>query len=93
MTTPGHRQFNPLFILQRSASYLSEAVATLSRRLPAVLATWGAGVCLWACGPVGGYMPGPACWGVPACHCYHIPAISAGLELHGHEGLSDDASP
>ncbi|KAL4451802.1 hypothetical protein ABPG75_007464 [Micractinium tetrahymenae] len=32
MTTPGHRQYNPLYILQRGAAFLQEAVATLRRR-------------------------------------------------------------
>lgn len=32
MTTPGHRQYNPLFVLQRGAAFLQEAVATLRRR-------------------------------------------------------------
>lgn len=32
MTTPGHRQFNPLFVLQRSATFLREATQTLRRR-------------------------------------------------------------
>ena len=36
MTTSQHRQFNPLFILQRSAAFLSEATDTLRRR-------WGQG--------------------------------------------------
>ncbi len=32
MTTAGHRQFNPLFVLRRGAAFLQEAVATLQRR-------------------------------------------------------------
>lgn len=32
MTTSGHRQFNPLFVLRRGAAFLQEAVATLQRR-------------------------------------------------------------
>lgn len=32
MTTSNHRQFNPLFILQRSAAFLAEATDTLRRR-------------------------------------------------------------
>ncbi|KAL4419508.1 hypothetical protein ABPG77_002294 [Micractinium sp. CCAP 211/92] len=32
MTTAGHRQFNPLFVLRRGATFLQEAVATLQRR-------------------------------------------------------------
>jgi hypothetical protein len=33
MTTVSHRQYNPLFVLSRSALYLNEAVQTLSRRV------------------------------------------------------------
>jgi hypothetical protein len=32
MTTSGHRQFNPLFMLQRGISFVSEATDTLRRR-------------------------------------------------------------
>lgn len=32
MTTAGHRQFNPLFVLRRSAAFLNEASQTLRRR-------------------------------------------------------------
>jgi ubiquinone/menaquinone biosynthesis C-methylase UbiE len=32
MTTSGHRQFNPLYVLQRSAAFLNEASQTLRRR-------------------------------------------------------------
>lgn len=30
--TPGHRQFNPLFVLRRGFNFLGEAVDTLRRR-------------------------------------------------------------
>jgi hypothetical protein len=32
MTTSGHRQFNPLFMLQRGISFVNEATDTLRRR-------------------------------------------------------------
>lgn len=36
MTTPSHRQFNPLFVARKTASFVGEAVGTLTRRLSEV---------------------------------------------------------
>eukprot|EP00775_Hariotina_reticulata_P007520 gene7520-7731_t len=33
MTTPSHRQYNPLFILNKSVQFVSEAIGTLDRRI------------------------------------------------------------
>ena len=55
MTTSGHRQFNPLFMLQRGISFVSEATDTLRRR-------WVGRLSGRCCGAVGRWTGGQVVW-------------------------------